>query len=187
MSSVIESPVPPLTLRLLHMGLAAFGVAAYLTAELAEEGGAGYLLHAYLGLSTLGVLVARLVAGTFGRAPVGFAGWAPWRRAQWTMAAADLAGLLRLRLPRRPLHQGLAGLVQTFGLCLFAWMAITGTMLFVLQGQGGSLLFEVVEESHEVGEGLIPVFLVLHVGAVLIHTLLGERLLKRMFRLRSGD
>ncbi len=187
MSAVIDFPVPPPALRLLHMGLAVFGVAAYLTAELAEEGGAGYLLHAYLGLSTLGVVAGRLLAGVFAHAPLGFADWGPWQRAQWTMAVADLAGLLRLRLPRRPMHEGLAGLVQTFGLCLFAWMAFTGTMLFVLQGQGGSELFEVIEEGHEVGEGLIPVFLVLHVGAVLAHVLRGEHLLGRMFRLRTED
>jgi uncharacterized membrane protein YqjE len=39
--------------KILHMGLALFGVLAYLTAELAEDGQdtLGYLLHAYLGLS----------------------------------------------------------------------------------------------------------------------------------------
>ena len=34
--------------RLIHLGLAGFGIAAWLTGELAEEGGrSGYLLHAY--------------------------------------------------------------------------------------------------------------------------------------------
>ena len=45
---------PPLA-RWLHLGLAVFGIAAYLTAEFAEHGarGAGYLVHASLGLSLL--------------------------------------------------------------------------------------------------------------------------------------
>lgn len=47
-------------------------------------------------------------------------------------------------------------------------------------------IFEVVEEIHEVGESLIPLFLALHVGAVLLHTLCGKAIWKRMFNFKSS-
>ena len=48
----------PRQIRLVHMGLAIFGIAAYLTAEGAEDSNAGlaYLLHACLGM-TLSVFI----------------------------------------------------------------------------------------------------------------------------------
>ncbi len=50
--------------RLIHLGLAVFGIAAFLTGELAEDGGrSGYLIHAYLGLSLAAVMLLRMGTG----------------------------------------------------------------------------------------------------------------------------
>lgn len=58
------------TAKLIHLGLAIFGIAAFLTGELAEEGGrSGYLIHAYLGLSLAAVMLFRLGSG-FGGAVI---------------------------------------------------------------------------------------------------------------------
>jgi len=178
-----ESHIYPTHAKLLHLGLATFGIAAWLTGELAEDGAGsiGWLLHAYLGLSVGVVIVLRLVAGFRSRGSLSFSGWSPFSRRQWSLALQDVRGLLQFRLPERESHQGLSGLVQVFGLSLFAWMSVTGTGLFFL-GEGPETdVFEMLEELHEVGEALIPLYLAMHVGAVILHTLTGDAVWKRMF------
>lgn len=179
----VESCTYPNHAKLLHLGLATFGIAAWLTGELAEDGAGsiGYLLHAYLGLSVGVIIVLRLVAGFRSAGSLSFAGWSPFSRRQWSLALQDARGLLQFRLPARESHQGLSGLVQVFGLSLFGWMALTGTGLFFLGGGPETDFFEILEELHEVGEALIPLYLGLHVGAVILHTFAGDPVWKRMF------
>ena len=172
----------------IHLGLAGFGIAAYLTAELAEGGSrsAGYLLHAYLGLSLAAIMLLRLGAGA-GRSPsLGFRHWSLFSAAQWRMVFEDLRGMLTLKVPDRGRHEGIAGLVQALGLLLFAWMASTGTGLYLLGGADNSV-YELFEEAHEVGEGLIPLYLLLHVGAVFLHTVIGQPVWRRMFRFQRSS
>jgi ABC-type uncharacterized transport system YnjBCD permease subunit len=45
-----------------------------------------------------------------------------------------------------------------------------------------SELFEIIEELHEVGEVLIPVYLALHVGSVVVHSLAGHPIWQRMWK-----
>lgn len=85
------------------------------------------------------------------------------------------------------MHEGLAGLTQAFGIALFAWMGATGTGLFLLGGGPESGLFEIVEEVHEIGEALIPVYLALHVGSVVLHSLAGHPVWQRMWTFRGID
>ncbi len=179
----------PLAARLLHMGMALFGIAAYLTAEGAEEasGSLAYLLHAWFGLSLAAFVLARVLSGLSGRAPYAFAGWSPFSGRQWALAAADVGSLLRLRVPERDLHQGLAGLTQWFGLVLFAWMGFTGTWMYFLGNGPETDLFELLEEAHEVGEVLIPLYLVLHVGSVVAHALAGHAIWRRMWSFRRAS
>jgi cytochrome b561 len=172
-----------LTAKLIHLGLAGFGITAYLTAELAEGGSAsaGYMLHAYLGLSLAAVMLLRLGSGLGRSQSLGFRHWRLFSAGQWRQVGADLKNLVRLKVPEGGRHQGLAGLVQAFGLMLFTWMAATGTGLYILDGASNHSLFELVEEAHELGEGLIPLYLLLHVGAVILHTLVGQPVWRRMF------
>lgn len=169
--------------RLIHIGLATFGIAAYFTAEGAEDGGDsfGYLLHAYLGLSVATFVLLRLMRGFAGPAQMRFSSWSPFSARQWRRAAEDLKSMFRLKIPERELHEGFAGLVQAFGLLIFTWMAATGTMIFLTGGVSETELFEALEELHEVGENLVPLYLILHVGGVLFHTLLGTHIWRRMF------
>lgn len=169
--------------RLIHIGLATFGIAAYFTVEGAEDGGDsfGYLLHAYLGLSVATFVLLRLMRGFAGPAQMRFSSWSPFSARQWRRAAEDLKSMFRLKIPERELHEGFAGLVQAFGLLIFTWMAATGTMIFVTGGVSETELFEALEELHEVGENLVPLYLILHVGGVLFHTLLGTHIWRRMF------
>lgn len=173
----------PLYAKLTHMGLAIFGVGAYLTAELAEGGSAssGYLLHAYLGLSLAFFMAMRVVTGLSSHGSVSFYGWRPFSRSQLQMALADFRALLALRMPEHDHHQGLAGVTQAFGLIVFAWMGMTGSAIYFLNTGTETALFEVVEELHEIGETLVPLYLLLHVGAVILHAVSGKPVWRKMF------
>ncbi len=169
--------------KLIHGGLAVFGVVAYLTAEGAdgERASFGYLLHAYLGFTVAAFVAARLVSGTFGRKEMRFAYWWPFSTAAFRLVVQDLRSLVRVRLPERNMHEGIAGLVQLFGLALFAWMSATGVVLYFYAGAVG----EAAEEAHEIGEALIPAFLAAHVGAVIVHSLFGAPVWRRMLAPRD--
>lgn len=169
--------------KLIHLGMAAFGITAYLTGELAEHGpgSSQYLVHAYLGLSLATFVLLRVLRGIAGAGPLRFSGWSPFSPRQWRMAAEDIADLVRLRVPERGMHEGIAGLIQAFGIAIFAWMGATGTAIFLLGNGPESELYEALEECHEVGEALIPVYLALHVGSVLLHLLAGHPTWRRMW------
>jgi len=173
----------PLYAKIMHLGMAGFGIAAFLTGEFAEDGSGtlGYLIHAYLGLSLATFVLLRLLRGLLGSGPLRFSDWSPISRLQWDKALQDILGLLRLRIPERGMHEGLAGLTQAIGIAIFGWMGATGTGLFLLGGGPESTLFEVIEEVHEIGEALIPLYLLLHVGSVLMHTLAGNPIWRRMW------
>lgn len=173
--------------KLLHLGLASFGIASYLTGELAEDGssGTGYWLHAYLGLSLAAFVLLRIVRGFAGPGPLRFSDWSPFSRRQWTLALRDLGSLLRFRVPERGMHEGLAGLTQALGIAIFALMAATGTVLLLLAGGPENAVFEAMEEIHEAGEALVPLYLALHVGAVLLHSLAGHATWRRMWTFGS--
>jgi cytochrome b561 len=170
--------------RLLHAGMAIFGIAAYLTAELAEDTAStstGYLLHAYLGLSLLAVILIRTLTGMTAGGVMNFKGWFPFSREQFWLAVEDIRNLVQMRIPERSVHQGLAALVQSAGLIIFLWMGVTGAGLFVLNGSESELA-EALEELHEVGEDLIPIYLFLHIGAVVLHTLAGKPVWQKMWK-----
>jgi len=173
--------------KLIHMGLAVFGILAYLTAEGAEhsDGGIGYQLHAYLGLTLMTFVVLRITSGYTGTAKMRFSSWSPFSKQQWMQSIDDVKNLIRFRIPERGMHEGIAGLVQAFGLIIFAWMGATGTALYFLNESTNGTLYEIFEETHEVGESLIPLFLLLHVGAVIIHTLTGEPNWKRIWHIKN--
>jgi cytochrome b561 len=182
-----EKFIYPTYAKLIHLGLAFFGIAAFLTGELAEDGGAsiGYLIHSYLGLSLAFIIFIRIFIGFTSTQVLSFKDWSPFSKQQWKFALEDLLTLLSLQVPERRRHQGLAGLTQAFGLLIFFWMALTGTALFILGSGIESEAFEFVEEVHEVGESLIPLYLVLHIGGVIFHTLCGKPIWKKMFSYRS--
>lgn len=178
----------PLYAKIMHLGMAGFGIAAFATAELAENGSnsLGYLLHAYLGLSLASFVLLRVIRGVVGSGPLRFSGWSPFSRRQWTLASQDLRSLLQFKVPDRGMHEGLAGLTQAFGLLIFGWMALTGTGLFFLFDGPENALLEVVEEVHEIGEALIPLYLTLHVGSVILHSMAGNPIWKRMWKFRGS-
>jgi cytochrome b561 len=179
----------PLYARILHAGMAVFGIMAFLTGEIAENGAStrGYFLHAYLGLSLAAFVLLRVMRGFAGAGPLRFSGWSPFSSRQWRLAWQDVNTLLKLEVPERGRHEGLSGLVQAFGLAIFGWMAMTGTVLFFLDKTAEGGWAELVEELHEVGEAMIPVYLALHIGSVLLHSLAGRPIWQRMWKFRTNS
>jgi len=173
--------------RMIHIGLVVFGITAWLTGDLAEDyersGDWGYFMHSWIGLALALVILVRLLYGMVGPANIRFSNWIPWTGARLRQAWEDVLTLLRMTLPDRPAHVGLSGLVQALGLLVFFWMALTGSVLyvFIVPGSEASGMLHLVQELHEVGEDLIPVYLVLHVGAVLLHTIFDRSFIRRMF------
>lgn len=166
----------PTYAKLIHLGLAFFGVAAYLTSEFADDDltSIGYLLHSYLGLSVAVMIVIRLIVGSTSSGALSFKDWSFFSIQQWKFALEDFRSLLSLNIPERGKHQGLSGITQAFGLFIFTWMSATGTALYLLGSGVNSETFELIEEIHEVGETLIPLYLFMHVGAVVLHVLCGK-------------
>jgi len=179
----------PTYAKLIHLGLAVFGVTAYLTSELADEDvtSIGYLLHSYLGLSVAVTITLRLVVGVATQGPLSFKDWSPFSVKQWRLALDDFRSLLSFKIPKSDRHQGLSGITQAFGLFIFTWMSLTGVTLFMLGSNTESKVFEFIEEVHEVGETLIPLYLFLHVGAVALHMLSGKPIWKNMFKFKADD
>lgn len=178
----------PIYAKLIHLGLAVFGITAYLTSEFADDDviSIGYLLHSYLGLSVAAIIILRLVLGVATQGTLSFKNWSPFSIKQWRLSLVDFRSLLSLKVPERDRHQGLSGMTQAFGLFIFTWMSITGIALFMLGSGTESKAFEFIEEIHEVGETLIPLYLFLHVGAVVLHVLCGKPIWKKMFKFKSG-
>jgi cytochrome b len=169
-----------------HLGLAVFGIAAALTGLLADDykhaEHLGFTVHSWFGMGLAVFAGIRLIAGIIGPPGLRFARWMPFTPDRFRAVIEDVAGLMRFRMPERPTHQGLAGAVQSFGLAVFFLMAATGVYLFFFLEPGWKArgLVHAVKELHEVGEVLIPLFLSLHGGAVIMHALRGNHLWKKM-------
>jgi len=175
----------------LHFGLMLFGVLAWLTGEWAGDykkfQHLGFTVHKMLGLGVALFIAARLFHGFWGPKIARFSTWVPYSGERLRLVLEDFRTLLRLKLPDRPSHQGLAGLWETFGLAVFTWMSLTGfsMFLFLTPGHKTRGFMHLVKELHELGEDLIPIFLAVHVGAVLVHALAGDHRWRKMFFLKG--
>ena len=127
-------------------------------------------------------MTLRIILGLYLLEAISFKNWSPFSAQQWKVALDDFRTLLSLRVPEREKHQGLSGITQAFGLFIFTWMSITGIALFMLGSGRESDAYELIEELHEVGETLIPLYLFLHVGAVILHMLCGKPIWKKKIK-----
>lgn len=173
--------------RFIHLGLMVFGVLALLTGLFAGDykrfHHLGFSTHKWLGLTLSFFMAWRIWQGFWGPREALFNRWVPYTPERLHMAWEDSLNLLRLKLPDRPAHQGLAGVVQTFGLAVFAWMALTGTLMaaFLTPGHKAGGFVHAVKELHEAGLWLIIAFLAIHVGAVTLHAWSGDNRWRKMF------
>jgi cytochrome b len=172
---------------LIHLGLLAFGITAWLTGFLADDykrmAHPGFSVHSWLGLGLAAFAGLRLLTGIIGPRSVQFLRWMPFTPMRIKLVLEDIAGLLKFRMPDRATHQGLSGLVQTFGLLVFFFMAATGAYLyfFLEPGQKAHGFIHDAKELHEIGVPLVPAFLSLHAGAVIMHALRGNHIWRKIF------
>ena len=173
--------------RFIHLGLTVFGILALITGLWAGDYKLGHHLgfsvHKWLGLTLSFFLAWRIWLGFYGPREARFSQWAPFTPERLKLAGEDFLALLRLKLPERASHQGLAGVVQTFGLAVFAWMALTGSLmaLFLTPGRKAGGFVHAIKEMHELGLWLILAFLIIHVGSVTLHAYAGKNLWRKMF------
>lgn len=177
--------------RIIHLGMMIFGVLAWIAGDWAEDyehaKHLGYIVHSWLGMSLTLFVSLRLIYGLTGPKAIRFSHWVPYTKSRMIFVWEDIQTLLKFHLPDRPAHQGLAGLVQTFGLLTFSWLALTGSLIFFYLKPGVEVsgMVHYIKEMHEIGEGLIPMYLALHVGAVILHTLTGRHLWRKMIFLKE--
>jgi cytochrome b len=175
----------------LHFGLMMFGVLAWLTGDWAGDykkvSHLGFTVHKMLGVGTALFVAARLFHGFCGPEAARFVNWVPYTPERVKMVLEDIRSLFTLKLPERAPHQGLAALWESFGLAVFTWMTATGLLmfLFLIPGQKAHGAVRLVKELHEYGEWLVPIFLAVHVGAVILHALAGDHRWRTMLFLQS--
>jgi cytochrome b561 len=184
-----QNGLDPFT-RFIHPGLTFFGILAWLTGLLAPDYKTAhhveFTIHKMLGVGLTIFILLRIWQGFFGPTEAQFRHRFPYTKDRLLLALEDILNLVRLKLPDRPAHVGLAGVVQTFGLAAFSWMAVTGSSMFFLlrPGHRARGILHSLKELHEIGWWLILVFLVIHVGAVTLHALAGRDLCRDMFFLK---
>lgn len=174
------------SLLIIHLGILVPGILAWLTGDMADDykkgEHTGLIIHQWLGMGASFFIFLRILLGIFGPTSARFSRWVPFTGKRLLLAVEDIKGLLHFRLPERPSHQGLAGVVQTFGISVFTWMVTTGIFLFlsIEPGTKARGMVHTIKEMHEAGAVLIPAFLALHAGAVFLHALRGNHLWKRV-------
>lgn len=179
--------------RLIHLGLTVCGILAWLTGLMAGDYKTPrhfwFGIHQWLGMGLSFFMAWRVWYGLTGPPEVQFRQWVPCTQERLLLVWEDIRTLLQLRLPDRPPRQGLAGLVQTFGLAAFSWMAATGSLMFLFlePGRKARGVLHAVKELHEVGWWLVLIFLAIHGGAVILHALAGQDLWRPMFFLAKNS
>jgi len=175
----------------IHAGLATLGLLAWLTGQWAGDykrlSHPGFSIHSWVGISLSLFVFFRILYGVWGPANVRFANWVPYTKERLMLVLEDLLTLAKLKHPERASHQGLSGLVQAFGLLVFSWSALTGSLmyLYLQPGRKARGVMHLLKETHEVGEWLIPVFLALHLSGVLLDALFGRQKWRKTFFLEG--
>ena len=176
--------------RVIHFGIMFLALAAYVTGD-----GAGdykkvdyfdYTLHMWLGMGVSIFILFRIIYGLIGPQSARFSSWVPYTKERIRLSREGAMSVFLYRRPTRPAHQGIAGLINAAGLVIFTWMAVTGSIMFFFLEPGKSAggLIHFIKEIHEAGETLVPAYLVIHIGAVIIHALYGRDIWRKMLFLK---
>jgi cytochrome b561 len=180
------------TTLVIHAGITVFGLMAWMTGDWAGDykklSHPGFSLHRGIGICLALFILARLLYGVLGPEEFRWGRLIPLDLKAWLASVVeDLQSLLKLELPDRPRFWGVKGAVQLFGLLVFSWMALTGSLLYTYlePGRRAHGLLHLIKEVHEVGKILIPIFLVLHLTGVLLDAFWGRQKWRRVFFLEK--
>jgi len=182
-----NAPRYDVPIRLLHFALALFCLAAWGSGQFADDykraGHLGFSVHKWVGVGFSIAISLRVLYGLLGPRATRFASWFPFTAANLRLAAQDVLQLARLRVMERKPHQGIAGLVQGLGMLAFLAIAVTGSVmaLYMEPGSRATGWLHLVKEIHEIAQQVIPVYLLLHIGGVVVHALFGQDYWRSMF------
>jgi len=144
-------------------------------------------LHEYVGLAAMAVVALFWLALLVRRAGTAPGSLFPWfsraRRAElWADLRRHAGAARRLSLPDPEGSHALAAALHGLGLVIVLVMAATGTLGWLTWDQSATMtpFVHTLFEVHETVANLLWAYLVLHVGATLLHELVGHRLLRRM-------
>lgn len=172
--------------RIIHLGIMVFGLSAYLTGDGADDYKklqySDYTIHKWLGMGIALFILLRIIYGLIGAHSARFKNWMPYTMERLHLAFEGLLCAFLFRKPGRDAHQGIAGLINASGFVIFTWMATTGTLMFFFlePGKRASGFVHFIKEIHELGEGLVPAYLLIHIGAMIIHALFGRDIWRKM-------
>lgn len=178
--------------RFWHLAMIALVLMAVITGDGAGDykkvEHAGFFLHGTIGVTVFLALCFYFLYSFLGPQASRLITWFPLTLNRLKQTGQDIAVLFRFKLPEHKRRQGLAGLVEFFGLMVFSWLAVTGTLMFFFMERGAKAqgIMHAVKEAHEVGTALIWVYLAVHVGAVIAHSVTGHQVWKEMFFLEKN-
>lgn len=192
-NTISSSETAPLgnSVRFWHLAMIILVLTALLTGDGAGDykqiEHAGFLLHGRIGLTIFTALCFYFLYALFGPQGSRLSTWFPFTRERLQKTGRDLRVLTQFKLPEHNRRQGLAGFVQFFGLLVFSWLAATGTLMYFFMERGAKAhgLMHLVKEAHEGATVLIFVYLALHVGAVIAHSLLKDHVWQDIFFLNK--
>ncbi|MGH8401138.1 MAG: cytochrome b/b6 domain-containing protein, partial [Gammaproteobacteria bacterium] len=120
--------------------------------------------------------------GFFGPRASRFDTWVPYTRARFALVMDDLRTLARFRIPKPVSHQGLNAAVISLALLLFTWQGISGAImsLAITPGMRTHGWVHTIQDLHGTGGTWIPGYLILHVGATVLHALNRQQIWKKM-------
>lgn len=173
--------------RVLHLALVLLCLAGWASGQFADDyknaGHLGFSVHKWIGIGFAVAIALRVLYGLIGPRATRFANWFPFTASNLKSSAQDLLQLARLRVSEREPHEGIAGLVQGIGMLAFIAVAATGVVmaLYLAPGSRATGWLHFVKELHEIAQQIIPLYLVLHVGGVVLHALNGHDLWRSMF------
>ena len=108
--------------RSIHLAMVVCGMAALMSGQFAGDyksaDHGGFVIHRWCGIAMALVMLVYVARGLSGAAAQRFSSWIPFNRRRLQSVWQDVLTLTRLQLPERPLHGGLAGLVQAAGKAL---------------------------------------------------------------------
>jgi cytochrome b len=178
-------------IRFWHLAMIILVLAALLTGDGAGDyktiEHAGFLLHGKVGVTIFTALCCYFLYALLGPQGSRLSTWFPFTKDRLHQTGRDIRVLTQLKLPEHNRRQGLAGFVQFFGLLVFSWLAATGTLMYFFMERGVKAhgFMHLVKEMHEGATVLIFVYLVLHVGAVIAHSLMKDQVWRDIFFLNT--
>lgn len=183
--------------RLLHLLLATAILAQLATSQLMRTPrpgrvrtpleSAGFAVHEWVGLAAMAILLAFWLWLTLRRLGTAPGQLFPWfSRTRLLELRQDalryLQAARRLSLPEPEQGEAVAAVLHGLGLLIALAMATTGTLGWLSWDQAAGMdgFARAVFEVHGTLANLMWAYVIAHVGAAILHELLGHRLLRRM-------